>query len=111
VSINYIDDARSACLCDLGLPGWQAATCIAEDGRQDLVLVNTEWLGDRRYGYDHATYDAPHEQPGPLPPRWRDRVHLAPLRCGRRTKSGTSCRAYVGQPGEACGWHRSEARQ
>jgi hypothetical protein len=104
----HIDDARTACLCDQGLPGWHAATCVAEDGCHDLVLANAEWVGDGRYTYDPTTPQAPHEQPGPLPPRWRDRVQLAPLRCGRRTKSGTSCRTYVARPGDACGWHREQ---
>jgi hypothetical protein len=111
VSKVYIDWDRTVCLCGEGLPHISAAVCVAEDGRIDLILLDPALIGDPAHTYDHTTQQAPHEQPGLLPPRWRDRVQLAPLRCGRRTKSGASCRACVGQPGEACGWHRTEARQ
>jgi hypothetical protein len=108
VNVNPIDWDRSTCLCDVGMPGWAAIMCIGPDGDRHALLVDQATLGS---SYNPDVPHATHEQPGPLPPRWRDRVQLAPLRCGRRTKSGTSCRAYVGHPGEACGWHRTEARQ
>ena len=107
MSAAYIDDYRSCCLCDVGMPGWHAVTCIAEDGRQDLILANAEWIGNADHTYDPTTPQEPHEQGGPLPRWWRDRVQLAPLRCGRRTRTGKTCRAYVARPGEACGWHRT----
>jgi hypothetical protein len=107
---TYIDFQRSACLCDVGLPGIGASVCIGEDGGTDLVLIDQSRLDCTEHNtYDPTTPQAPHEQPGPLPPRWRDRVKLAPLRCGRRTKSGGRCRAYVARPGDACGWHREQA--
>lgn len=110
-NVAYIDDHQSCCLCDIGLPGWRATVCVADDGRHDLVLVNTEFLGDPRATYDPITTQAPHEQPGPLPSRWRDRVQLAPLRCGRPTKSGRPCRAPIPQPGDTCGHHRNTNKE
>jgi hypothetical protein len=107
--ITYIDHARSTCLCQAGLPGYAAVVAIDSDGGTDLVLIDQSALGcESHNSYNPTTPQAPHEQAGPLPPRWRDRVQLAPLRCGRRTKSGTSCRAYVARPGHACGWHREQ---
>jgi hypothetical protein len=102
-----IDYARSACLCDVGLPGGEAAARIGDDGRADLVIVDVSLLGDGRYTYDPTTPEAPHEQVGCLlPPRWQARVALAPPRCGRKTKAGRPCRTPVTTPGDACSWHR-----
>jgi hypothetical protein len=101
-----IDHSRSACLCDAGLPDVDASVCIAPDGHVDLVLIDTKLLGDDCSTYDPTTAEAPHEQTGPLPGCWRDRVQLAPLRCGHRTQRGTPCRNFVTCPGQPCGWHR-----
>jgi hypothetical protein len=31
------------------------------------------------------------------------------LRCGRRTKSGRSCRTPVARAGDTCAWHRTQS--
>lgn len=103
---NVIDAARTACLCAAGCTDYLAAVAVGTDGRETLVLASRDAIGDENARYDSTCADVEHEQPGPLPPRWRDRVTLAPLRCGRRTKSGKTCRSYVSQPGAACGRHR-----
>lgn len=106
-----IDSARSACLCDVGCTTYLAATTVDTDGQVNLVLAERNSIGDETVRYDANCPAVAHEQPGPLPPRWRDRVALVPLRCGRPTKSGAPCRAYVTRPGAACGRHRAEARR
>jgi hypothetical protein len=106
---SIIDDNRTACLCDVGgASGYVAATVVNAAGATTYLLVAVEHLGDDSATYDAMCTAAAHEQTGPLPPRWRDRIELAPLRCGRRTKVGTACRAYVGRPGAACGHHRGD---
>jgi hypothetical protein len=110
--VSYIDLARSTCLCDVGLPDYAAVLLVADDGREDLLLARQELIGDPCHAYNHRCPDAPHEQPGPLPPRWRSRVLLARLRCGRPTKTtGQPCRIEVTRPGEPCGLHRTEAHR
>jgi hypothetical protein len=105
---SYVDTARSACLCGSGSPGYAAAVCVADDGAEHLVLLREDLLGDPNFGYDPQP-TAPHEQLGELPPRWRSRVQLAPLRCGRRTKTtGRPCRIEVGRWGDPCGLHRTK---
>jgi hypothetical protein len=104
--IAIIDFTRTACLCDVGLPGGEAAVLVGDDGRADFVIVDVSLLGDEGHTYDPTTPQAPHEQPGALPPRWQARVALAPLRCGRKTKTGRPCRTPVTTPGDACPWHR-----
>lgn len=103
-----IDPERSACLCDVGGTDIRASVCVGFDGHADFVLINAELLGDERHTYDPTTPQAPHEQVGSLPARWRDRVQLAPLRCGRRTQAGTACRIIVSQPGRTCAHHRTD---
>lgn len=113
---SLIDDDRSACLCDAGLPGYVAAVAVAADGRTDLVLANEELVGDDRHTYNHATPEARHEQLGPLPLEYVRRItinnrRLRGHRCGRRTKSGTVCRMRVPNPGDACEWHRTSSTE
>jgi hypothetical protein len=108
---SIIDDARTTCLCDVGgPPGYIAATVVSTAGVATYLLAAVEFLGDPSATYDANCAEAAHEQTGPLPPRWRDRIQLAPARCGRRTKTGGRCRAYVGRPGDACGWHKQVMR-
>jgi hypothetical protein len=80
--------------------------CVSDDGRIDLVLVDSSRLGDDRYTYRPNTPDAPHEQLGPLPTRYLLGLQAVPHRCGRPTKTGRPCRITVTHPGEPCGRHR-----
>ena len=41
---NWIDDARSACLCDVGRPDYWAATTVSADGTEHLVLAKHDAL-------------------------------------------------------------------
>jgi hypothetical protein len=116
---HIIDPDRTACLCDLGRPEYLAATAVAADGSEHLVLARCDALGDENVRYDPTCSAVRHEQTGPLPPgvQYRVRQVMGPgnddrdaLRCGRPTKSGTRCRIPVHQPGDACVWHRTEAR-
>jgi hypothetical protein len=105
---SIIDDARTTCLCDVGGdPGYVAAAVVSAAGATTYLLASVESLGDPSATYDAHCSEAMHEQTGPLPPRWRARVQLAPARCGRRTKAGGRCRAYVARPGSPCGHHRT----
>lgn len=102
--ICYIDDARSACLCDVGMPGYVLAVAVDPDGGCDLVLLDWSVLDCEVHNvYNPSTPQAPHEQLGPLPRHWRSRA--LSLRCGRPTKTGRPCRALVPRAGDARGWH------
>ena len=102
-----IDDSRSACLCDAGLPGIVAAVCVNDDGHSDLVLIVEVLIGNESATFDPTTPCAPHEQPGPLPAEYVDLITRPQrtARCGRRTKSGALCRTPVGREGDTCFWH------
>jgi hypothetical protein len=86
---SYIDNRASACLCDVGLPSYVAAVLVAGDGRQDLVLVDQELIGDGQHTYNHTTPEAAHDQLGPLPLEFVRRITVSSRvhRCGRRTKT------------------------
>lgn len=102
-----VDRARCVCLCGDGLAGYTAAIAIESDGTEHAVLAAEIAIGDDRVRYDATCAAVAHEQLGPLPPRWFARVRLAPLRCGRPTKTGTPCRVEIAVPGRTCGWHRN----
>jgi hypothetical protein len=128
---SYVDWERSSCLCNVGLPGWAAATCVGVDGQRHLVLIDQALLGDERYTYDPTCGHAVHEQPGPLPKEMLDdladrrAMQLAEQvlgarvipprptvhRCGRPTKAGGRCRTPVTRPGDACAWHRTHTER
>lgn len=101
-----LDPARCACLCDLAAD-YVLAVAVEPDGATHYVLAHQPDIGDPAVRYTPDCPDAAHEQPGPLPPRWAARVELAPLRCGRRTRSGRRCRVPVARPNAACGRHRT----
>jgi hypothetical protein len=116
---NLIDDSRTRCLCDVGRDDYLAATAVAADGSEHLLLARCDALGDENVRYDPTCSAVRHEQTGPLPPGvqyrvWQvvgNRVHDGDgWRCGRPTQAGTSCRIRVHQPGDACTWHRTGAR-
>ncbi|MGK2881308.1 MAG: hypothetical protein ACSLE6_11100, partial [Mycobacterium sp.] len=71
-----------------------------------LALVGG--LDDPHVRVDVTSAGVAHEQLGPLPPRWRDRVRLCPIRCGRRTLTGAPCRRVVAGPGP-CASHGEKA--
>jgi hypothetical protein len=82
--------------------------CIDATGREHFAIVEWRSIGDETVRYDSTCSSVAHEQLGPLPSRWRDRVQLAPLRCGRPTQAGRPCRIPVAAPGQRCSWHRAE---
>lgn len=117
---HQIDSARSACLCDVGAPGYVAAVAIAADGSQHLILGEVGCFGDERVRYDADCTGVEHEQLGQLPLEFVRRITVSQrkfrcspntLRCGRPTKSGTPCRIAVMFEGEACAWHRTTKRE
>ena len=101
---TLIDWERSACLCDVGSPGFVAAWSVAPDGEDVAWLVDEAEL---LKGADaqHGSANQVHEQLGPLPGHWRARVYLSPIRCGRARADGRPCRQLVGAPGRPCAWH------
>jgi hypothetical protein len=111
-NLSYIDERASACLCDVGMPGYVAAVLVAGDGRQDLVLVDEELIGDAQHAYNHTTPEAVYDQLGPLPLEFVRRITVSSRahRCGRPTKTtGRPCRIEVSRRGEPCGLHRQQA--
>ncbi|MBS4730062.1 hypothetical protein MSM1_17535 [Mycobacterium sp. SM1] len=104
---SRIDPNTVACLCDCGTRDYIAAAAIDADGSRHLLLARVDAIGDGKTHYDPACSHVPHEQLGPLPPAWRARVQLAPLRCGRPTLAGTPCRCIVTTPGAPCHLHKA----
>jgi len=109
--INFIDDARSACLCDVGCPGYSAALLIAPGGAEHLALIEISSIGDEAVRYDSSCTSVQHEQLGALPLDVVRRITISRRihRCGRRTQAGKPCRIRVSQPGAVCEWHREQA--
>ena len=106
--MSLIDPCRTTCLCDAGLPDYLAVTAVNSDGSTVILLAERDSIGDPEVRFDSACPAAPHEQVGPLPPRWQARVALTPFYCGRTTRAGTRCRIPVSHAGQACGWHRPQ---
>lgn len=103
---TLVDWSRSACLCDVGSVGHSVAVAVASDGSDTLWIIDEAELHAEHPRHGDARH--PHEQLGPLPQRWRERVAwAAPFRCGRPTKSGRPCRLPVDQAGVACSFHRA----
>jgi len=96
-----VDPQQVACLGG----GSHAVVAIGPGGERCLWLMGPE-LDDETHGCacpDHA----PHEQDGPLPPAYRQRLNALLLRCGAPTLStGLPCRTPVARPGQRCGHHR-----
>lgn len=101
-----IDWQRSACLCDVGAPGHSLAVAVTDDGRDTLWMIDDAELHAEHPR--HGGNSQPHEQVGPLPERWRERVAWsAAFRCGLPTKSGRPCKLPVARPGDRCLFHRA----
>jgi putative component of membrane protein insertase Oxa1/YidC/SpoIIIJ protein YidD len=109
---DFIDPDHTACLCDVGSPDYIAAIAIGPDCDQRLILAMRDAIGDPDVRYDPTCSDVGHEQLGALPIEIVRRITISGRvnRCGRRTKSGTPCQTPVTRAGDACGWHRTEAR-
>jgi hypothetical protein len=75
---DVVDPRRSACLCDVGAPGYTAALVVGDDGTARLVLVRHDMIGDPTARYDGDCQAAAHEQCGPLPFEFARRLTLAP---------------------------------
>lgn len=118
---SIVDDSRSACLCNEGLPGIRAVVAVDENGRLDYVLMDQSLGNEGRF--DPSVTHAAHEQLGPLPKKLLDAIagveaiddrddldaqhFYFPHRCGRPTKTtGRPCRIEVACPDEPCGLHR-----
>lgn len=63
--MGLIDNVRSVYLDDAGAPGYQAASMVAPNGQEYLIIASVKGIGTERcwLGCDVA-----HEQLGPLPP-------------------------------------------
>jgi hypothetical protein len=109
---SYLIDAdRTICLCAAGQPDYIAATAVAADGGEHLVLALEAAVGDERVRYDARCRAVAHEQLGELPIEYVRRVTIAATRrhrCGRPTAAGGRCRIEVDRPGGACHWHKRE---
>jgi hypothetical protein len=107
---HLLDSDRSACLCDVGLESYIAATAVAADGAEHLVLVLRDAIGDPAVVYDANCPAVEHESTGKLSGEWRERIWGELARCGRPTAAGQPCRRIVGTPGESCTQHRGQPK-
>lgn len=105
--IKYIDPETEVDLSDAGLPGFTAAETVDSLGDRQLWIVDLDQLAhcdDVDHGEEHPS----HDELGPLPVEWRERIRTAPIMCGRPCSDGHPCRISVSRPGHACGWHRKQ---
>jgi hypothetical protein len=109
----FLDPNRSACLCDVGAPGYLAATCIDADGSEHLVVACDAAVGTPAGRWRAGGGDVPHEQLGALPIEFVRRLTISRRthRCGRPTQAGRPCRNRVPAEGDACDWHRTKAER
>lgn len=109
---HILDRSRTFCLCCDGLAGHSVGVALDAHVEEHFVVVVDDAVGDDNVRYDASCAMAMHEQLGPLPLLWRDRVYLAPLRCGRPTKTtGAGCRNFVATPGSACRRHQKSVAE
>lgn len=100
-----VDRDRSACLFDVGLPGYTAAVCVTRAGEDVLWLVSEEHLNVENS--PHGNPDQRHERVGPLP---RDLWHRLAQRCAGLTRRGARCGVLlIGPVGAVCVAHAAEA--
>lgn len=105
-----IDPQRSVCLCNEGAEGHRISVALNAAGDEHFVVILDAAVNDVSVRYDAACTAVAHEQLGPLPPLWKSRTWLSPLRCGRPTKTtGAGCRNIVATPGSACRRHQKSS--
>src|SRR6476661_7552300 len=95
---DFIDPARTVCLCDVGSVDYVAAAAIGPCGEERLVLARRDAIGDENVRYDPTcSTTAPHERVGALPDEFVRRLTISRRahRCGRRTCKGLPCRMRV----------------
>jgi hypothetical protein len=74
---DLIDEVRTACLCDVGAPGYLAATAVDPDGQTRFVIADLRRIDDDTARYDRHCRDVPHEQLGPLPLEYVKRLTIS----------------------------------
>jgi hypothetical protein len=76
---DLIDNTRSWCLCTAGRTDhhYIAATVIATDGAEQLVLAHRNSLGSERVRYNADCPDAAHDQLGELPLEFVKRIAIS----------------------------------
>jgi hypothetical protein len=76
---DVIDNTRSWCLCTAGRTDhhYIAATVIATDGSEQLVLAHRHSLGSERMRYNADCPDATHDQLGALPLEFVKRIAIS----------------------------------
>jgi hypothetical protein len=99
---------RAVCLCDVGAPQYLAATTIGNDGDTHFVLALADAIGDEETRYDPSVRSASHEQTGPLPGGWRERIWAPPVEffCVGTNSKGMPCGLRVQRQGDRCVFHR-----
>lgn len=109
-----LDRHRWSHLSDVGAQGCSVGMMLLvdESGQYDGIEVPVMFQPGQTGVYDVLCTSAPHEQDGPLPDEWRQRVH-GPMafRCGRRRSDGKPCRTQVRHHGDPCAWHRDQPEQ
>ena len=94
-----------------------AVEAIGPDGARSVWLVLSGPEADGLPQGCGCRRCAEHEQEGPLPDQWANRIkdvldkpRWSPIPvCGRPTATGKPCRNGVRQAGDACHWHRERA--
>jgi hypothetical protein len=105
----FVDGRASNFLCDVGLPGYLAATAVNANGDPELWLAREDMIDAEVQEMGNPAQ--PHERLGRLPQAVRDRIWGDQLRCGHPRSNGKPCRARVAAPGGVCGVHREKANR
>lgn len=79
--------------------GLELAECVDSSGARSLWVLSPDLDADQG---DAGPLTAPHEQDGPLPREWRQRIGLV---CGAVARTGKPCKTLVKSYGERCTHH------
>jgi hypothetical protein len=89
--------------------GQRLAACIAADGTISFWFVYPLNAIEKARAVHGQAADAAHEQLGPLPGIYQQRLSSTAPRCGRPRRDGRPCRIEVGSIGSGCHLHRDVA--
>jgi hypothetical protein len=71
---GIVDRAHTANLADVGAAGYDAAVIVDHNGDCHLALVLRSAVGNLSTVYDQGCSDVAHDQLGPLPPYYAERI-------------------------------------
>jgi hypothetical protein len=88
----------------------RVADCVDTEGDHSYWYLRPLTRAEEHHAVHGSARNAPHEDVGPLPQVYLERLVAVPLRCGRTRRDGHRCRIAVVNAGIACYRHQSPCR-